>query len=81
MLGLPASFGAALGLVGLFCGVVNCPITSMILSVELFGSEHLLLFAIICTVSYMLSGTYSLYSSQKIVYSKIKAKYINADAR
>lgn len=81
LLGLPASCGAALGMVGMFCGVVNCPVTSIILSVELFGSEHLLLFAIVCIVSYMLSGTYSLYHSQKIVYSKLKAKYINANTR
>lgn len=79
-LGLPPAFGAALGLVALFCGVTNCPITSIILSVELFGSQGLIYFALICAVSFMLSGNYSLYSEQKIIYSKVKAEYIDARA-
>ncbi|MDO5602889.1 MAG: chloride channel protein, partial [Oscillospiraceae bacterium] len=81
LIGLPAGFGAALGLIATFCGVVNCPFAAIFLSVELFGSEGLLLFAAACAVSYMLSGRYSLYTSQKIMYSKIKASYIDADAR
>ena len=39
LLGMNPSFGAAIGLVALFCGVVNCPVTSIILSVELFGAQ------------------------------------------
>ena len=31
LLGLPAQFGAAVGLIALFCAVVNCPIASIIL--------------------------------------------------
>lgn len=81
LIGLPASLGAALGLIGMFCAVVNCPIASLFLSVELFGTEGLLLFAIVCVVSYMMSGTYSLYSSQKIIYSKLEPEYINRKAK
>lgn len=81
MLGLNPGFSAAIGLVSLFCGVVNAPIASIILSLELFGAEGLLLFAIACSVSYMLSGYYGLYSSQKIVYSKLKAEFININAK
>lgn len=81
VIGLNPGFGAAIGLVALFCGVVNTPITSIILSIELFGSQGILLFAIACSVSYMLSGYYSLYSSQKIVYSKLKAEFVNRDAK
>ena len=80
-LGLDPSFGAAIGLVALFCGVVNCPVTSIILSVELFGAEGLLLFAIACAVSYMLSGYYGLYSGQKILYSKLKPEFINQNSK
>lgn len=80
-LGLDPCFGAAVGLVALFCGVVNTLITSIILSIELFGSGNIMLFAIACGVSYMESGYYSLYSSQKIMYSKIKAEYINRNAK
>lgn len=81
MLGLNPCFGAAVGLVALFCGVVNTLITSIILSIELFGAGNIVMFAIACGVSYMESGYYSLYSSQKIMYSKIKAEYINRNAK
>ena len=81
LLGLDPGFSAAIGLVALFCGVVNAPIASIVLSVELFGAEGMLLFAIACSVSYMLSGYYGLYSSQKIVYSKLKAEFININAK
>ncbi|WP_252224189.1 MULTISPECIES: chloride channel protein [unclassified Clostridium] len=80
LIGLDPRLGAAIGLVALFCGVVNTLITSVILSIELFGSGALILFAVACGVSYMLSGYFSLYSSQKIVYSKLKAEFINRDA-
>lgn len=49
-------FAAALGLVGVFCGVVNCPLASLLLSIELFGSESLPLFALVCAISYLLSA-------------------------
>ena len=32
-------------------------------------------------VSYMLSGYYGLYSGQKIMYSKRRARYINRNAK
>lgn len=77
LLGLPPCFGAAIGLISMFCGVVNCPIASLLLSLELFGAQGLMLFCLACAISYVLSGYYSLYSSQKIVYSKLSPTYIN----
>ena len=77
LLGIPAGFAAALGLVAVFCGAVNCPVASIFLSVELFGDGGLLYFALACGISYMLSGYNGLYSSQTILYSKLKAQYIN----
>lgn len=77
LLGLDPGFGAAIGLICFFCGVVNCPIASLVLSIELFGSSGIVLFAIGCAVSYMLSGYYSLYSEQKIIYSKLRPHYVN----
>jgi H+/Cl- antiporter ClcA len=77
LIGLDPGFGAAIGLVCFFCGVVNCPLTSIVLSIELFGASGVLLFAIGCGVSYMLSGYYSLYSEQKIIYSKLRPHYVN----
>lgn len=73
LLGLPAELAAALGMVGLFCGVVNCPIASIFLSIELFGSGALPYFALMCGMTYMLSGHFSLYEgAQRIVFSKEK---------
>lgn len=77
LLGLPAGFGAAVGLAAVFCGVTNCPLASTLLAVELFGDQGLLYYALACCLSYMLSGYRGLYSSQTILYSKLKAQYIN----
>lgn len=72
LLGVTPSVAAALGFVALFCGVVNCPVTSILLSIEVFGVQGIIFFALACSICYMLSGKYSLYESQKIVYSKLK---------
>ncbi len=71
LVGLSPSFGAALCMVGLFCGVVNCPIASILLSMELFGGAGLPLFAVCCAVSFACSGRHSLYSAQSFVFDKV----------
>ncbi len=73
ILGIGSSFAAAIGMIAVFCGVVNCPIASVILSVEMFGAEGIALFAVACAVSYIMSGHSGLYKSQNILYSKITA--------
>lgn len=80
MLGLPHGFSGALGMAAVFCGATNCPLSSILLAFELFGGEGLPLYALCCGVSYMLSGYYSLYSEQKIVYSKFRTEWINKKA-
>ncbi|MBQ0038535.1 MAG: chloride channel protein [Clostridiales bacterium] len=80
-LGLPTGFSAAIGLIAVFCGAVNCPIASVILSVELFGSGDMLYFAMACAVSYLISGYSGLYSSQTIMYSKLRAEFIKVHTR
>lgn len=77
ILGFEPAFGAGIGLVCLFCGVVNCPIAAILLAMEMFGQHRLLPFAIASGVSYVFSGCFGLYNSQKILYSKIHAEYIN----
>ncbi|MGN1090391.1 MAG: chloride channel protein, partial [Huintestinicola sp.] len=71
LMGLPPSFGAALGLVGVFCGVTNCPFASMLLAAELFGASALPFYALVIGLSYMLSGYTGLYSAQKFYDSKV----------
>ena len=77
MLGMPAGLGASVGLLSMFCGSLNCPISAIFLGLELFGSEYIHFFAIASAVSYILSGTFSLYHEQKIIYSKLHPQFIN----
>lgn len=79
ILGLEASLSAAIGFVALFCGVVNCPVASIILALEVFGAEGILMFALACSISYMMSGCFGLYPSQKILYSKFDDEYIDTN--
>ena len=81
LLGLPPALCAALGFGAVFCGVTNCPVTSILLCVQLFGSKGLLYYLPVIAVSYILSGYHGLYASQKIVYSKYKTEYINITAK
>ena len=67
----------AVGMTSVFCGVTNCPITSLFISFELFGFAAMPYFLIAVALSYALSGYYGLYRSQKIIYSKYKTNYIN----
>ena len=80
-----ASFGcvvgiAACGLAALFVGVTNCPVSALMIALELFGYDAMPYFAVVVAVSFTLSGYYGLYSSQKFVYSKIRTEFINRKA-
>ena len=75
--GLPTGICAACGMVAVFCGVTNCPLTSLLLSIEMFGSDSLKYCLLCIALSYLLSGYYSLYNSQKIMYSKYRTEFIN----
>lgn len=79
-LGIDPHLGAALGMIGMFCCVINSPITSLILAVEIFGSGNLIPFAIVIAFCYVFSGYFSLYHAQKFVYSKTSPELINKDA-
>ena len=81
LIGLDAGFAAAVGFVAVFCGVVNCPIASCILALEVFGSQNILLFAVVCAISYMMSGYSGLYKSQTIVYSKLGEEQVDISTK
>lgn len=81
LFGLPATLVAACGMVGLFCGVTNCPLTSLLISFELFGFEGMPYYLVTIAVSYMLSGYYGLYHAQKIMYSKTETNFVNKAAK
>lgn len=75
--GFAPSLCAACGMAALFAGVTNCPITSLVIALELFGYEGMEYFSIIIAVAFALSGYYGLYASQKFVYSKTRTEFIN----
>ena len=77
LLGFSPTLCTAVGMTAVFCGVTNCPITSPLISFELFGYDGMPYFLLATALSYMLSGYFGLYRSQKIVYSKYKTNYIN----
>jgi H+/Cl- antiporter ClcA len=77
LLGFSPTLCAAVGMTSVFCGVTNCPITSLLISFELFGYDGMPYFLLSVAFSYMLSGYFGLYRSQKIIYSKYKTNYIN----
>lgn len=70
LLGLDVSFAAAVGMLCVFCGVTNCPISTLIIGFELFGFPGAILFFAAICVSYLSSGSDSLYSTQKIIDPK-----------
>ena len=81
LIGFSPSLCAAVGMGALFCGVTNCPITSLLICFELFGFEATPFFLLAIGFSYTVSGYYGLYSSQKIVYSKYQSNYIDKQVR
>lgn len=72
---LPMTFLAALGFIAVFCGATNAPITCLILSIEVFGSDSMIYMFIACLVSYLFSGYSGVYTAQRI--SSKKYKYID----
>lgn len=80
LLGFSPSLCAACGMIALFAGVTNCPVSSILIAFEMCGFEAMPYFALAVAVSFTLSGYYGLYKSQKFIYSKIRTEFINRKA-
>lgn len=76
MMGMPLTLGASIGMVCVFCGVTNCPIASLLIAIELFGTANILYFLMAIATSYALSGYVSLYHTQVILFAKHEEKMI-----
>ncbi|MBQ4099948.1 MAG: chloride channel protein, partial [Oscillospiraceae bacterium] len=76
ILGLSPQFAAAIGLVAVFCGCVNCPTASIILSIELFGISGIIYFVLACLISFVLSGKYCLYKGKEKLYEETTIGFI-----
>ena len=71
LLGLPASYAAAIGMIALFCGVTNCPLTSLVLAFEVFLFCNSGGFLVAVAASFLVSGYSGLYAKQKFAFSKM----------
>ena len=78
---IPVALGASCGMAAMFCGVTNCPVTTLLIVSELFGFRGASVYFLqAIAVSYVMSGYFGLYSEQKIVYSKFRTQYIDRKA-
>ena len=75
VLGVNPALGAALGMTSLFCGATDCPLATLLLSFELFGYQGAIYYLITCCISYLMSGSQSLYKNQNKIYSKYNSKW------
>ncbi|MBC5991769.1 voltage-gated chloride channel family protein [Pontibacter cellulosilyticus] len=79
---LPMALLAGMGLVAVFSGATNTPLTSTIMAIELFGADSSVYMALACVVAYLFSGHSGIYGSQLIgtpkhlVYGRHKGKYL-----
>lgn len=61
---MPIGMFAAAGLAGVFSGAVNVPLTAVLYAIETFGVQGGSYIALVCAVSYIISGHRSINSSQ-----------------
>ncbi|RMG00294.1 MAG: voltage-gated chloride channel, partial [Nitrospirae bacterium] len=78
MMGLDRATFAAIGLVGLLSGAANTPIAASIMAVELFGAEIAPYAALVCIISYLITGHRSVYPSQILLRSKSSSVLIES---
>lgn len=64
VLGFEPGLCAAFGMIAVFCGATNCPLASLLIACELCGFEYALYFMVIIAITYMVSGSSSLYKTQ-----------------
>jgi H+/Cl- antiporter ClcA len=70
VLGLPLALGAGVGLSAVFAAASNAPLALSIMAVELLGGNLFPHVAIVCVLTYLVSGERSIYSAQRLLRSK-----------
>lgn len=63
---------SALGFVGLLAGATNTPIAASIMAIELFGNHIAPYAALVCIISFLMTGHRSVYPSQILAFKKSK---------
>lgn len=72
LLGAPVDLFAGLGFIAVFAGATNTPIACTLMGVELFGTDHVLYFAVACFTAYYFSGHSGIYAAQKLEVNKLR---------
>ena len=62
---LPVGLLAGMGFVAVFAGAAKTPVACCIMAIELFGLSCGIYITIACVVSYLLSGSYSIYNANE----------------
>ena len=70
VLGLNLMLFAAIGMVAVTSGSTNTPIASSIMAIELFGPGIAVFAALACIISFIVSGSKSIYASQEFYLKK-----------
>lgn len=68
----PVDLMAGLGFIAVFAAATNTPVACTLMGVELFGGEHILLYAVACFTAYYFSGHTGIYLSQRIGNPKLR---------
>ncbi len=78
--GAPVDLFAGLGFVAVFAGATNTPLACTLMGIELFGSGHVVYFAMACFIAYLFSGHSSIYLSQRIGTPKHREHAVDENA-
>ena len=70
LLGVDVAFAAAIGAAAMFCGISKCLLTSILISVELFGFGGVGYYILACIISFAFSGKTGLFKQERISFSE-----------
>ena len=65
LIGLPPMLTAALGYAAVFGSATNTLLAPILIGAEVFGSENILYFVVVCSIAYVFNGNRTVYSLQK----------------
>ena len=71
VMGLNPVVTASLGYAAVFCSATNTLIAPMLIGLEVFGSQNMTMFVVVCIIAYVLNGNKSIYSAQEIFKGRL----------
>ena len=71
VMGLNPVVTASLGYAAVFGSATNTLIAPMLIGLEVFGTQNMTMFVVVCIIAYVLNGNKSIYSAQEILKGKL----------